>query len=76
MTDATAKYIEAVGTGRPFQIVATQAKTWIVVNTEIVILPAEKKLIAMSDIPTVNMWCSQTPKPTTPVSTVEIATNG
>ena len=38
-------------------------------------LPALKKLIAMSDMPTVNMWCSHTPKPTSPVSIVEIATN-
>ena len=60
----------------PFQTVATHANTWIVVNTEIVMLPAEKKLIAISDMPTVNMWCSQTPKPTTPVRIVAIATNG
>ena len=39
-------------------------------------LPALKKLIARSDMPTVNMWCSQTLKPTTPVRMVEIATYG
>ena len=54
-TEPSAKYIEAVGTGRPFQSVATQAKTVTVVNNEMVMLPALKKLIAKSDMPTVNM---------------------
>lgn len=61
-------------TRRPFHIVTTHAKIWTVVKRDIVMLPALKKLMAMPDIPTVNMWCSQTPKPTRPVSTVEIAT--
>ena len=39
-------------------------------------LPALKKLMARSDMPTVNMWCSHTLKPTTPVRIVEIATKG
>ncbi len=57
-------------------MVATQAKTWTVVKMEIIMLPALKKLMAMSDMPTVNMWCSHTLKPTTPVRTVEMATQG
>ena len=36
----------------PFQIVATQANTCTVVKMEMVILPALKKLIAISDMPT------------------------
>ena len=46
----------------------------MVVNKEIVMLPALKKLIVRSDMPTVNIWWSQTLKPTSPVSTVEKAT--
>ena len=36
----------AVMTGRPFQMVASQAKTWTMVKIEIVMLAALKKLIA------------------------------
>ncbi len=75
-TEPSAKYIEAVVTGLSFQSVATQAKTVTVVNKEMVLLPALKKLIAKSDMPTVNMWRSQTLKPTNPVGIVETATYG
>jgi hypothetical protein len=44
-----------VRTGLPFQMVATHANTWTVVKMEMVILPALKKLIAISDMPIVNM---------------------
>ena len=37
-------------------------------------LAALKKLIARWPIPVANMWCTQTPKPTTPVRTVDAAT--
>ncbi len=38
-------------------------------------LAALKKLIAIWVIPVANMWWTQTPKPTTPVSTVAKATS-
>jgi hypothetical protein len=41
-----------------------------------VMLAALKKLIDMVDMPTANMWCTQTPNPTRPVITVAMATNG
>ena len=61
-------------TGRPCQIVAIQANTCTVLKIEIVMLAALKKLIAIWVMPVANMWCTHTPKPTTPVSTVASAT--
>ncbi len=54
-TEPSAKCMAVVITRRPFQMVATQANTWMVVKIEIIMLPALKKLMAMSDMPTVNM---------------------
>ena len=45
----------------------------MVVNTEIVMLAALKNVIERCEAPTANMWCTQTPMPTTPVSTVDTA---
>ena len=43
----SAKSSEVVRTGLPVQRVATQAKIWMVEKREMVMLAAEKKLIAM-----------------------------
>ena len=67
---------EVVRTGRPAQSVAIQAKIWMVEKSEMVMLAAAKKLIAIWFIPMANMWWTQTPIPTMPVSTVEAATQG
>ncbi len=58
----------------PCHIVAIQANTWMVLNIEIVMLAAAKKLIASWFMPVANMWCTHTPMPTSPVSTVASAT--
>src|SRR5579885_2355751 len=75
-TEPSAYNIDVVRTGHPFHTVATQAKIVTVVKIEIIMLPALKKLIVKSDMPTVNMWCSHTLKPTTPVRIVDMATYG
>ena len=43
-------------------------------NSEITMLAALKKLIGMWLMPMANMWWTQTPMPTAPVSTVDAAT--
>src|SRR5205823_14244057 len=52
---------EVVRTGRPAQSVAIQAKIWMVEKSEMVMLAAAKKLIAIWFIPMANMWWTQTP---------------
>jgi hypothetical protein len=61
-------------TGRPCQIVASQAKTATALGIEITRLAALKKSAERSGIPVANMWCTQTPKPRMPVETVASAT--
>ena len=72
----SAKSSDVVKIGRPNQSVATQQKIWIVLNSEMVMLAALKKLIGSWPIPTANMWWTQTPIPTRPVITVDAATSG
>ena len=54
--------------------VASQANTCTVLNSEMVMLAAANMLIAIWFMPVANMWCTHTPMPTTPVSTVATAT--
>ena len=55
-------------------IVAIQVKIETALGIAITKLAAEKKLSAKVGTPVANMWCSHTPKPTTLVATVPIAT--
>ena len=64
-----------VKTGRPVQIVAIQAKTATALGMAMMIDTPLKKDSARSDRPVANMWCSQTPKPSTIVATVDSATS-
>ena len=61
-------------TGRPVQIVAIQAKKETALGMTIRSDTALKKANAMLERPVANMWCSQTPKPSTMVITVASAT--
>jgi hypothetical protein len=65
---------DVVITGRPRQSVAIQANTWTVLNRAIVMLAALNRLIDICVGPAANMWCIQTPMPTSPVSMVASAT--
>lgn len=61
-------------TGRPVQIVAIQAKNDTALGMTIRIDTAPKKDSAIVESPVANMWCTQTPKPSTMVRTVARAT--
>src|SRR5262244_3569761 len=56
-------------------MVVSQAKIWIALGMDTVMLAAPKKLIESSGSPVANMWWTHTPKPTSPVATVASATN-
>ena len=60
--------------GRPVQIVASHAKAETALGMTMMIETALKKASAMFGRPVANMWCNQTPKPSTIVSTVASAT--
>src|SRR6185437_4415324 len=69
------KYKKAVViTGRPSQIVASQANTATAEGKTIAIEAPEKNDRPRPGRPVANMWCTHTPKPSTMVATVERAT--
>ena len=57
-----------VKTGRPVQIVASQANTATALGMAMMIDAALKNDSARGGRPVANMWCSQTPKPSTIVA--------
>ena len=63
-----------VMTGRPSQIVAIQANTATALGTVMMIEAPLKKESARLGRPVANMWCTQTPKPSIMVATVDSAT--
>ena len=63
-----------MNTGRPVQMVPIQAKTETALGMAMIMLAAPKKDSARPGRPVANMWCTQTPKPTTMVVTVASAT--
>ena len=63
-----------VSTGRPVQIVAIQANTATALGMAMTKEAPLKNDSAMIGQPVANMWCSQTPKPSTIVETVARAT--
>ena len=63
-----------VKTGRPLQIVASQANSETALGMAMMMETALKNDSAMVGRPVANIWCSQTPKPSTMVSTVASAT--
>ena len=63
-----------VNCGRPVQIVASQAKTPTADGSAMIRLAALKKASDTPGRPVANMWCTQTPKPSTMVATVASAT--
>ncbi len=65
---------DVVKTGRPVQMVASQAKTPTALGTVMMMLAALKKESEILGRPVANMWCTQTPKPSTMVATVASAT--
>src|SRR3569833_3815229 len=70
-----AKYMNAVViTGRPSQIVASQANTATADGTTIRIEAPEKNAMPSPGKPDTNMWCTHTPNPRIMVATVESAT--
>src|SRR6185437_8180055 len=74
-TNASANSIGVLSTMRPYQIVASHAKICTALGIETVIDAAPEKLIDSCGMPTANMWCTHTPNPTRPVTTVASATN-
>jgi hypothetical protein len=60
--------------GRPVQMVAIQAEKDTALGRTISSDTTLKKARARLDRPVANMWCSQTPNPSTMVSTVASAT--
>src|SRR6202046_3707280 len=60
--------------GRPNQIVASQANTPTADGSAMMMEAALKKLSDTPGNPVANMWCTQTPKPSTMVATVANAT--
>jgi len=74
-TISAAKNLNAVvNTGRPVQIVATHANTDTAEGITITKLAAAKNPIAITGKPVENMWCTQTPKPSTIVRIVASTT--
>src|ERR1700710_311052 len=63
-----------VNTGRPVQIVASHANTPTALGTAMMIEAALKNDSEMLGSPVANIWCTQTPKPSTMVATVASAT--
>src|SRR6476469_1672726 len=61
-------------TGRPVQIVPSQANTATALGTTIAKLAALKNDSDTDGSTVANMWCTQTPKPSTIVVTVASAT--
>ena len=64
-----------MNTGRPVQIVAIQAKTETALRNGDDEARRGEEDSASTGRPVANMWCTQTPKPTTIVATVAIATS-
>ena len=62
-------------TGRPSQMVASQANTATAEGNTITIEAPEKKDSPRPGRPVANMWCTQTPKPRIMVATVDSATS-
>src|SRR4029079_15952077 len=60
--------------GRPVQIVAIQAKIATALGSAMMIDSLEKNDSAMVGSPVANMWCTQTPKPSTIVAIVDNTT--
>ena len=65
-----------MNTGRPVQIVAIQANTATALGMAMTMLAALKNDSDSGGRPVANMWCTQTPKPSTMVATVASATSG
>ena len=63
-----------VNSGRPVQIVAIQANTATALGMTMMKLAALKNESENGGRPVANMWCTQTPKPSTIVVTVASAT--
>ena len=63
-----------MNTGRPSQIVAIQANTGTVLGSEITIVEALKIDRPIVGRPVAITWCTQTPKPSIIVATVDSAT--
>ena len=57
----------------PPHIVAIQLKILMPVGTAITIVAAVKYIFMLTVMPTVNMWCAHTMKPTTPIATIAYA---
>ena len=56
-------------------IVASHANIATALGIAMTMLAALKKASASGGMPVANMWCTQTPKPRAPVTTVASATN-
>ncbi len=54
----------------PPHIVAIQLKILMPVGTAMTIVAAVKYIFRLTLMPTVNMWCAHTTKPTTPIATI------
>ncbi len=63
----TSQSIGTLYTGLPSQSVASQAKICTPVGIATSMLAAEKKAVASCGMPTVNMWCTHSPKLMKPV---------
>src|SRR6185503_9729504 len=73
--NARANNIGVESTTRPYHIVASHPKIVTALGIETVMLAAPKKLIESCGSPVANMWCTHTPKPIKPVTTVASAMN-
>ncbi len=54
----------------PPHIVAIQLKILMPVGTAMTMVAAVKYILVFTSMPTVNMWCAHTMKPTTPIATM------
>ena len=57
-------------------MVAIQLKIFTPVGMAISIVLSPKNVSAIGPIPTANMWCAQTPKPSTPIRIPEYTITG
>ncbi len=69
-TKAMANSIGVSKVIEPFHIVATQLNTFTPVGMAISMVENMKNSCAATGMPTVNMWCAHTMKPTKPMATM------
>ena len=68
--NASANSIGVSKVSEPRHMVAVQLNTFTPVGTAISMVLSMKNICPASGMPTVNMWCAHTMKPTTPIATM------